>query len=498
MRWFHKPETLPFSPFVTLLKIATDFKGSSFGQMRRLLSSIVKEHEILQAKTSMSPLDALIACFAAREDEIGEPVLGFLDNCLGRLAQRPPKYLDDLREIQTKVDKDSETAAPTSLLLIVLAEQWPFTAKLPKKDAVQIAGFIVELQNLLVNIGEHKGVINALSENMQSAKVHDLKTLQGKLGSSEKALQTLEKISKIVDAPQNSVPGGLQEPDHPATGAVLPFESEELPVESDNHPELTRWMQKDLEDAVVDGAIGDLIMCLCSKHKDIRLQAVQNLRKLIAKVKESSYSEKDQLWLALGELLETVQVSYNSDQSLPCIAGVFTSYAIKVIGDPLHILYEKINRFLNRGPSWDVDRLPSYWVDKIILNPPDDDDAYHKEIHWLLEVLTDALRTEADLNIFCKRGVFERVLALYESPVTSSRKVKELVLRLLFRASVIPGASTTLVTRFGMMAWIVEQVSKKDEYEGTLKRLARRLNDTYTGRIGMWSKGSAGGRLIFD
>jgi len=32
-------------------------------------------------------------------------------------------------------------------------------------------------------------------------------------------------------------------------------------------------------------------------------------------------------------------------------------------------------------------------MQKIILEPPDDDDGFHKELEWLLEYLFDALRT---------------------------------------------------------------------------------------------------------
>lgn len=66
-----------------------------------------------------------------------------------------------------------------------------------------------------------------------------------------------------------------------------------------------------------------------------------------------------------------------------------------VLSDPLHILYAKVNRFLNKGPAWKVEKLPSSWVEQIVMRLPSVDDEYYKEIGWLLNVLTEGLRTSA-------------------------------------------------------------------------------------------------------
>ena len=56
-------------------------------------------------------------------------------------------------------------------------------------------------------------------------------------------------------------------------------------------------------------------------------------------------------------------------------------------------MYTKINKFLNKGPEWNVVKLPSYWVDRVMLHPPTDDDSHHEEVKWLLDVLIAGLRT---------------------------------------------------------------------------------------------------------
>ena len=56
-------------------------------------------------------------------------------------------------------------------------------------------------------------------------------------------------------------------------------------------------------------------------------------------------------------------------------------------------MYIKVNKFLNKGPPWNVTKLPSYWIDKVMLHPPSDDDSHHREVEWLLDALLDGLRT---------------------------------------------------------------------------------------------------------
>lgn len=65
----------------------------------------------------------------------------------------------------------------------------------------------------------------------------------------------------------------------------------------------------------------------------------------------------------------------------------------------MHKLYGKVNLFLQKAPSWEVVKLPSYWIDKILLHEPEYDDGYFEEIDWLLDLFVKGLRTE-NVRIF--------------------------------------------------------------------------------------------------
>lgn len=108
----------------------------------------------------------------------------------------------------------------------------------------------------------------------------------------------------------------------------------------------------------------------------------------------SGYNEWQQTYVLAGEVVETAKINIFKSP-LPYFAGVLAARSLLVVADPLHFMYGKVNKFLNKGPRWNVTKLPSYWVYKILLNPPTDDDAHHREVEWLLDALIDGLRTAA-------------------------------------------------------------------------------------------------------
>ena len=100
------------------------------------------------------------------------------------------------------------------------------------------------------------------------------------------------------------------------------------------------------------------------------------------------------MYLLIGEVIETCQ-SCVGDEALAGFVGAMAAESCLVLSNPLHILYAKVNRFLNKGPVWKVEKLPSYWVEQAVMRLPSMDDCYYEEIEWLVKVLTEGLRTSA-------------------------------------------------------------------------------------------------------
>ncbi|KAF2083918.1 hypothetical protein K490DRAFT_50448 [Saccharata proteae CBS 121410] len=490
MRWWHKPEALPLSPFSSVLKVLiTSPESSSSSSLRRLLTSVIREHGILQIESRLSALDALTSSLRLVEDRFAvDVVFVFLDDCFGRFVRKPIKYQDDMDTYREQTKSDS---APVSLLLATLVEQWPFVVKNGGEGSVIVAKWLSSYLDMSVQIGEDRDTLQLIRKTMNTACAGTACEEAFKSSLEPESLKkhlmtTAEEHSDLHDGPHERV-------NHSTSKGVIETSLEIPPKEDDNHPGLHRWVQKEVDEAVDDGNVGELMLCLCSEHTSIRRQALINLQKLMAKVQSSDYEEKEQMYLLLGELTETAR-SVVDQQPLPYLVGAFAARAVTVIATPTHFLYPKINAFLTKGPSWNIGRLPSYWAEKIILNPPEDDNCYWKEADWFLEFCYEGLRTPMDMEIFRVRNVFERILAIYDLPSVSG-KMKVKVLRLLFRAAAV-GGSTTLITRSGILSWVQLQLSHKDGNEATHRRLAERLYSTCDhAKVDEWSSGGVKGIL---
>jgi nucleolar pre-ribosomal-associated protein 1 len=228
--------------------------------------------------------------------------------------------------------------------------------------------------------------------------------------------------------------------------------------ESDNHPELFRWAQKDIDLAIEDGDIDALILCLCSQHTDIRRQAHgQIIKARHALQANATFENSSQLGLVLGELSETFEKQHLAHDAppLPYLTGTFAARAFRAQTQPASDMYPKINRFLIRGPEWRSSRLPGYWFSNTVSGLPEEDDAYWREVRWVLEWLVDGLRTGADFDLLRRAGVFEKAMALARGPgAAANPSVRELVLELLSRAAAVDGGALSLVTRCGVLAWL--------------------------------------------
>lgn len=291
-------ETLPHSPFITLIKlVATSSNGELYNGIKALLVSILRDHEILQMCTHPDALDALIASLSASNSVLSPSpqVLEFLDDCCARFNKGAIKYFDDLDALRGHDARQKPDSGSFSILLITFVEQWPFKGgKAEKgKPADPLAQWLSKLLYLLKLIGEDETslalVRDALVSSADQAYKQVLKdSFLWKMGK-EKAKEAL-KLATGADfsgserASSSSLPP--EQPKEPlkeedATNLELP------PVEDEKHVGLNRWRKKDIEESVEDGDIGNLLLCLCSKHMEIRLQAVSNIRQLMAKIEVS-------------------------------------------------------------------------------------------------------------------------------------------------------------------------------------------------------------------
>ncbi len=459
MRWLSKQGALEFSPIMTLLKIhAQDSKNK---QIRDLLFEVLSENNILK---SMSGLDALVAILHHRAPT-STTVPSFLDDCFVRAGRKPVKYLDDLEALEARGQQDvgSQRELP-SILVGVLLEQAPFILTKTDDEKVELMDFVNGYLELLLQTEEGTGLLQTL---------HDYINIT--IGLQSTRIADPELVLSKVQLGSFATPESDERPLVPEAEDTLPFSAP--PEESENHPELLKWSQKDLALALEDGDIAALILCLSSQYPEIRSQALTQLYKLEDRVLHSNLDDKDPIYILLGELIETYEQHIANNQSaLPHLATCFATHALKVQMQPIHYMYPKINKFLNKGPGWRASKLPTYWFENTVLSEPEEDDRYWKEVQWVLGWLVDALRTTDDLEILRKGGVFEKVMSLYGSP-GSGLRVKEKVLEMLWRVTLVEGGSTTLVTRAGVLSWS-DMVSVEKDTEGLVRAVRKKVVET--------------------
>ncbi|CAE7199306.1 hypothetical protein P3342_010217 [Pyrenophora teres f. teres] len=519
MRWWQKQKSLQYSPFVTLLKLLVTSKESGlYAGIRSLLSDILQDQEMLQTKTSPDALDALIASLGSTSGSStpSNDVLDFLDDCCARFTTVPIKYFDDLDAMRAS-DQTAMDVGPFSTLLMTLVEQWRFKGGETTTNNVAdaIAQWLSRLLYLLKLIGEDEMMLghvrDALVESANTAYREVLKdAFLWKMGK-ERAKESLKLAtgadfsgSERSSASPVPVPRPTEEVYQQAKiRTAIDFEAP--PVEDEKHMGLTRWRKKDLDEAIEDGDIGELILCLCSEHAEIRIQAIDNIRRLTAIIQSTGRNnvgktdaaeaqpgnsmgfDRRQHYLLLGELLESVDAT--GGEAFPYVGGVLAARCVGIVADPTHSLFSTVNKFLTASPCWDVNSLLRFFWHRIVATQPDDDTTYHKEVDWYFDYLMDSLRTPADMELFRRSNIFEQLLSHYESR-SCSASAKDKIVRLLLRATHV-GGSTTLITRCGLISWIQMMLNGHHMQHRTLRALAARVYETCDQeKVAAWSSDS--------
>jgi len=456
MRWFGKEEGLAISPFMAMLKLSSEAPADlPLLKLRSVLLSVVEENQILQSQTTVSALDTLV--LRLREvmpNTNSSATCTFIDDCISRCAAKPVKYIFSLEEICAEVHKSDKSSSAVSLLSLAILEQWPFAVKSLEDAALkETATFVARFLASSIKIQEDKKAIKAIIQKLVAETPE---------GSATKF--TIEQTRKLVDnieIPDAKVTlsDSVEKPEtnniSKAKSKILNSLNPSSGIEHEDHNALLKWTTKEVDEVIDGGYATSLIMLLSSDILSIRKEATTNIAKFTAKLKDSSFDEKDQIWLLLCELVETAKQIIDQEP-LPTVICAFASNALSVLNDPLHCMYPKINKFLTTSPVWPLDKIPLMF--KILDDSPNLDDAHYLEMGWLLNCMLIGLRTKADMAIYRKRYVFEKLFSIYNSTYLASG-LRDKILKIMFRATSIEGGSTTLITRFSAMTWLQAQTA---------------------------------------
>ncbi|BAE66310.1 unnamed protein product [Aspergillus oryzae RIB40] len=469
MRWWQQP-----GKYTVVVGASSP---DSLRNIEVLLKTVLTENSILHGSSSFQ---SLLSSFGTSDSGNLRHQLSFFDNCVCRVAKKPVHYQDLLGSLCEDVSK------PVSPIVAAITEQWPFVVKSGGDAESAVGAWIAKTLGKLKGSGEDPKALKAARDTLVAATEN--KRTKSTL---KKALKdTEEETSQDSNRRESSTtqPTTLRSSNEKSTVDLEEIFGT-LPTEGTTHNALHRWEKEDIEISVEQGRVADLMLCLCSEHEEVRRQAFANITRFMSKIRESKYVEWRSVFLLTGELLETVK-QIGLESPVPWIVGECASNCLAVLVNPMHKLYGKVNKFLQKAPSWEPEKIPSYWIDKILLHEPELDDGYFEETNWLLDLLIKGLRTETDMGIYRRANVFERALSFYESPGPSLPS-KRKILHLLYRSTQVQG-STTLITRAGIVSWIQSQIPALGGKEvPTFTAMAFSLYESSEqDRVMKWSGGS--------
>ncbi|KAI0546084.1 ribosome 60S biogenesis N-terminal-domain-containing protein [Xylaria curta] len=491
MRWFARASDMPTSPFTTLLRLYTEKTTALSGDtLSQVLSYVADEFQLVESSPEFSGLEPLITALK-NSGNIDSIIWSFIDNCAERCSRTAIKYMEMIEEHMAKVDADTQGHMRTCPLLMCMVEQLPFLVSNPPEKGIlkQLAGFLREYLRRSLDAGVNRTFLNSIS-NLLIAAIGD-KKLGAKITLPKASGATSQDVTMLDDGLEVATLS-MKETKEGSSIRLSPQELEDklaVPILTSKENSLLKWSSKPPEELVEEGHAASLILLLSSEHASIRKEALTNVIKMAAKIKESTYEENEQIWLLLMELSESAK-DLITNGPLPSILVVFACRALDILKNPLHCLYEKVNLFLTSGPVWQADKIPL--MKTILQDGPTIDGHYYTEISWLLGFLVDSLRTPQDVALFHQRKVYEQLFCLPVNPYMGPN-LRTQVLRVLYRTTSIEGGSDTVITRFGAMSWLAAQkaASADDMEERLYQAMIRRLWETCDQkRIATWSKGS--------
>ena len=296
MDWWHtskasgsanKLTRTQLSPFTTLLRAYAgqeDFKNSH--QIGQILNTIARENAFLISTNCTNALDILCLSIGHVDNPDHGEIYAYLDNCIQRLVQRPVVYL----ELSDKLLHHITNGAPkgsVDLLSIALVEQWPHLSQSKPSYIITDVGIWLSkyMSNTELANGNHsvsaalRAQLAALSPNAKYRAIFEDEQQQHIDPNLKEALLAKSPPKKIIQSrgPTDSAEAGEKGLDHMSIPPGPPQEPED-------HPELYRWHREDIQDALIDGLLGSLVLCLCSKDQSIRQEALSQLRSLLKKL----------------------------------------------------------------------------------------------------------------------------------------------------------------------------------------------------------------------
>jgi nucleolar pre-ribosomal-associated protein 1 len=266
---------MQYSAFTSIWKVLVGAPDrSSLRAIESLLQAVLVENSVLRDPASFP---SLLSSFGASESENVHRQLMFFDNCICRIAKKPVHYQD---LVGSALQSSPGLVSP---IVAAVTEQWLFVVKNEDKAVENAVGsWIATLLGKLRLVGESPEALTVTRDSVVGV-ANDKKTKS----LLKKAWKDIGEVG--VGEQENSASQKVASDS--STDKALVVDLEEifgpLPVEGKTHNALHKWEKEDLELSVEQGRVGELMLCLCSEHEEIRRQAYANISRFMSKLKVS-------------------------------------------------------------------------------------------------------------------------------------------------------------------------------------------------------------------
>ena len=273
--------------------------GSCLLKFGEVAESVAVSSQILNPHHSFKALNLSLQDFGSWK--ASDSVFEFLDNCILRLVRNLLHYYDLGSSLILNKEHSVELSdIGIDLLLVAVMEQWPFLAKSVDSATLQnVSLWLVRYVEAVRLMSSHdgsdlhgSGTANLLShiKSQIRTKIED-KACRRILGSGWEDPLKLGIFDEVLKAATANDEETLTELDTRTQQETPEISASLVPSgprqEDEDHPGMTRWSREDIGDAIAEGAIGELFLCLCSQYTEIRKQALSSVDALTRKLEVS-------------------------------------------------------------------------------------------------------------------------------------------------------------------------------------------------------------------
>ena len=283
--------------------------GSCLQKYGEVVESVAIQSQILNSHHSLNALNLSLQDYGSWK--ASDNVFEFLDNCILRLVRNSIHYYDLASNlVLPKDDRVHTSDIKIDLLLVAVMEQWPFLAKSINLVTLQNVSLwlirYVEAVRLTLSYngtdmhGSETAELLSQIINQIRTKTEDKSCRRIFRSGWEDPLELgiSEQTMKLATANYEEMVTKLDTQTHEEISANLVPSGP--PQEDEDHPGLNKWSREDIGDAISEGAIGDLFLCLCSKYVEIRKQALSSVEALMRKLEVSQGLKSSQPYLTIG------------------------------------------------------------------------------------------------------------------------------------------------------------------------------------------------------